>query len=178
MDKMDDAEEILSKQIVRRMGSDHCAYANRALVRARLHRWDAALRDAEMVSIVLFFHDILKVIWLYGQSIDIQPSVTAHVAKGFALFGQQKYASAVHTFNVALRECDVRDKVLVSLVKVSCLSMYVSSFITAFLLSQTIVLFEVGYHAESMADIADLNEHCPAEMKSACSAAQASVSNE
>ena len=45
--------------------------------------------------------------------------MTAHVAKGFALFGQQKYALAVHAFNVALRECDVRDKVFVSLVKVS-----------------------------------------------------------
>ncbi|KAH0831287.1 hypothetical protein J3R83DRAFT_13923 [Lanmaoa asiatica] len=136
-DKLDDAEEILSKQLIHRMGSDHSAFANRALVRARLHHWDAALRDAE-------------------TSIDIQPSVTAHVAKGFALFGQQKYASGVHAFNAALHECDDCDKVIVSLVK-------------------SIVLFEVGYHAESMASIAELIEHCPVELKSACSAAHAEM---
>ena len=102
--------------------------------------------------------------------------MAAYVAKGFALFGQQKYASAVHSFNVALRECDVRDRALVSLVKVIELStMYASSFIVL-LFSQAIVLFEVGYHAESMAEIADLIEHCPVEARSACSAAQASVS--
>ncbi|KAH0838771.1 hypothetical protein J3R83DRAFT_7146 [Lanmaoa asiatica] len=135
--KMDDAEEILSMQIIRRKGADYSALANRALIRARSHHWDAALRDAE-------------------TSIDIQPSVTAHIAKGFALFGQQKHTSALHAFNVALHECDGRDKVLVSLVK-------------------SIVLFEVGYHAESIASIADLIEHCPVELKSACSAAQAEI---
>ena len=55
-DKLDDAEEILSRQLIRRTGSDHSAFANRALIRARLHHWDAALRDAETVSFVLFFH--------------------------------------------------------------------------------------------------------------------------
>lgn len=46
------------------------------------------------------------------------------------------------------------------------------------LLSQSVVLFEVGYHAESMASIADLTDHCPVKVKSACSTAQAGVSNE
>ena len=175
-DKLDDAEEMLSRQIIRRTGSDHTTFANRALIRTRLHRWDAALRDAEIVSAVFLFLDALKVILSHVQSLDIQPSVAACVAKGFALFGQQKYASAVHAFNVALRECDVRDRALVSLVKVIKLStMYAGSFIVL-LLSQAIVLFEVGYHAESMAEIADLIEHCPVEARSTCSAAQASVS--
>lgn len=63
-DKLDDAEEMLSRQIIRRTGSDHTAFANRALIRTRLHRWDAALRDAEIVSAV-FFLDTLKVILSY-----------------------------------------------------------------------------------------------------------------
>ena len=37
-------------------------------------------------------------------------------------------------------------------------------------------MFEVGYHAESVAGIADLVEHCPVGSKSACSTAQAGVS--
>lgn len=53
-DKLDDAEEILSRQLIRRTGSDHSAFANRALIRARLRHWDAALRDAETVSFVSF----------------------------------------------------------------------------------------------------------------------------
>ena len=100
--------------------------------------------------------------------------MTAHVAKGFALFGQQKYASAVHAFDVALRECDVRDKVSVLLIKVSHPSMYLCLLIT-FLLPQSVVSFKVGYHAESMAGIADLMEHCPVESKSACLTVQAGV---
>ena len=100
--------------------------------------------------------------------------MTGHVAKGFALFGQQKYASAVHAFNVALRECDVRDRVSVSLIKVSCPSVYPCSLIT-FLLPQSVVSFEVGYHAESMAGITDLMEHCPVESKLACLTVQAGV---
>lgn len=52
-DKLDDAEEILSRQLIRRTGSDHSAFANRALIRARLLHWDAALRDAETVSFFL-----------------------------------------------------------------------------------------------------------------------------
>ncbi|KAF8545917.1 hypothetical protein OG21DRAFT_1310657 [Imleria badia] len=49
-DRLDDAEEILSRQLNCHMSSDHSVFANRALIRARLHHWDAALRDAEMVS--------------------------------------------------------------------------------------------------------------------------------
>ncbi|KAG8220715.1 hypothetical protein J3R82DRAFT_3045 [Butyriboletus roseoflavus] len=133
-DKLDDAEEILSRHLIHHTGASHSLFANRALIRARLQHWDAALRDAE-------------------TSIDIQPSVVARVAKGFALFGQEKYEYAVAAFNIALRECDVHDRDIVLLIK-------------------SIVLFEVGYHAESMAGIADLMEHCPAGVKSTCSSVQ------
>ena len=59
------------------------------------------------------------------QSIDIQPSVVAHVAKGFALFGQEKYGFAVEAFNVALKQCDIHDRDVVLLIKVSCPSTFV-----------------------------------------------------
>lgn len=55
---------------------------------------------------------------LNTQSIDIQPSVVAHVAKGFALFGKEKYELAVAAFDVALRQCDLRDRDAVLLIKV------------------------------------------------------------
>ncbi|KAG9310375.1 hypothetical protein JVU11DRAFT_9509 [Chiua virens] len=134
-DKLHDTEEILSRYIFRHTDSDYYAFASRALVRARLHNWDAALRDAE-------------------TSIDIQPSVIAHVAKGFALFGKGKYKFAVEAFKIAFQQCDVDDRDIVSLIKF-------------------IVLFEVGYHAESMAGIADLVERCPIAVKPACSFVQA-----
>lgn len=56
-DNLEDAEEILSRQVIRGTGPDHTAFANRALIRARLHHWNAALRDAETVSFVSFLHD-------------------------------------------------------------------------------------------------------------------------
>lgn len=43
---------------------------------------------------------------------------------------------------------------------------------------QSIVLFEVGYHAEGMAGIADMIERCPVEVMSACSSVQASFFDE
>lgn len=67
---------------------------------------------------------------LNTQSIDIQSSVVAQVAKGFALLGQEKYEFAVETFNVALRQCDLHDRDVVLLIKVSFLSMYVTLFIS------------------------------------------------
>lgn len=54
-DKLDDAEEILSRHLIRHTGSDYSVFANRALIRARLHHWNAALRDAETVSFVFYF---------------------------------------------------------------------------------------------------------------------------
>ena len=94
--------------------------------------------------------------------------------KGFALFGHKKYALVVHVFDIALRECDIHDKVFVLLIKVSHPSMYPCSLIT-FLLPQSVVLFEVRYHAESMACIPDLMEHCPVESKSASLTVQGGV---
>lgn len=58
-DRLDDAEEILSRQLTRRTGFDHSALAHRALIRARLHHWDAALRDSETVSSMCLLHEIL-----------------------------------------------------------------------------------------------------------------------
>jgi hypothetical protein len=76
---------------------------------------------------------------LHTQSIDIQPSVVAHVAKGFALFGQEKYGYAVEAFNVALRQCEIHDRDVVLLIKVSRPSMYVSLLTSRLLLVHRVV---------------------------------------
>ena len=46
---LDSAMEVLSRDIVLN-GRSHHAYANRALVQARLRKWSNALADAEMVT--------------------------------------------------------------------------------------------------------------------------------
>ena len=46
--KLGSAMEVLSRNIVLN-GKSHHAYANRALVQARLKKWSDALVDAEMV---------------------------------------------------------------------------------------------------------------------------------
>lgn len=116
--KLEDAEELLSRQTIGRVDTDHSVLAKRALIQARLHEWDAALKCAEIVCPV-FLLNSLTVISFHGQSINIQSSVIAHVARGFALFGKKEYASAVEAFNDAFRECNMSDRTLVSLVKVS-----------------------------------------------------------
>lgn len=52
--------------------------------------------------------------------------MVARVAKGFALFGQEKYEYAVEAFNIALRKCDVHDRDIILLIKVSYTSKYVN----------------------------------------------------
>ena len=116
--KLEDAEELLSRQTIGRVDTDHSVLAKRALIQARLHEWDTALKYAETVCLVFLLNGV-TVISFHEQSIDIQPSVIAHVARGFALFGKKEYASAVEAFNDAFRECNMSERALVSLAKVS-----------------------------------------------------------
>lgn len=55
-DQLDDAEALLTTAINRSRNLTHHVLASRALVRARLKKWDEALVDAEKVLVVLFLH--------------------------------------------------------------------------------------------------------------------------
>ncbi|KAF8555005.1 TPR-like protein [Imleria badia] len=61
----------------------HHVFASRALVRARLQQWDAALIDAEM-------------------AIDIQPSVMGYIAKSIAHVGKGERDKGYQACNIAL----------------------------------------------------------------------------
>ncbi|KAH7905004.1 hypothetical protein BJ138DRAFT_1106342 [Hygrophoropsis aurantiaca] len=74
------AEEALSELIEVHV-NDHKAFTNRALVRARELRWDAALEDAQM-------------------SIKIQPSVIGYVALSVVLCGQGNGEDALRALDL------------------------------------------------------------------------------
>ncbi|KAF8551251.1 hypothetical protein OG21DRAFT_1512971 [Imleria badia] len=80
-DQLADTEALLTAAIATPQNPRHHALASRAIIRARLQQWDAAVDDAE-------------------KSIKIQPSTIAHIAKSVALVGKgEKYK--------AYRACDI-----------------------------------------------------------------------
>ena len=55
-DQLDNADALLTAAISDPRNPNHHVLASRALVRARLRHWDAALVDAEEVLVALFSH--------------------------------------------------------------------------------------------------------------------------
>ncbi|KAH7912612.1 hypothetical protein BJ138DRAFT_1147861 [Hygrophoropsis aurantiaca] len=93
------AEETLS-EVIADGAKDQNAFANRALVRARALRWDAALEDAQM-------------------SINILPSVIGYVALSIALSGQGNGEGAMQALDLGFIDCngDINTVRLLLLVK-------------------------------------------------------------
>ena len=54
--QLTNAEELLTAAIQTSRDTSHHVLASRALARARLHQWDAALVDAEEVHVALLSH--------------------------------------------------------------------------------------------------------------------------
>ena len=77
----------------------HDALASRALVRARLRQWDAAIADATKVPVALFSHALTLI---YIKSIEIEPSVIGYIAKSVALVGSEERHKAHRTCDIAL----------------------------------------------------------------------------
>jgi WD40 repeat protein len=76
------AEALLTPAIHKSRNPSHHALASRALVRARLRQWDAAIADAT-------------------ESIEIQPSVIGYIAKSVALVGNGEKHKAYRTCDIA-----------------------------------------------------------------------------
>ena len=55
-DQLENADALLTVAIPESWNPTHHVLASRALVRARLRQWDAALVDAEQVVVPLFSH--------------------------------------------------------------------------------------------------------------------------
>ncbi|KAF8447267.1 hypothetical protein L210DRAFT_3641225 [Boletus edulis BED1] len=114
--------------------ANHHRLANLALVRARLKQWDLSEQDGR-------------------ASIEIQPTILAHIAVSIALGGQGQLASAKQEFNQAFR-CHGHEN--------TCL----------LLLIKSIIIFVAGDRNEATRRVADLVKACEEADKPLCSAAQ------
>ncbi|KAF8435498.1 hypothetical protein L210DRAFT_3551412 [Boletus edulis BED1] len=81
-DQLENADALLTLAISEAHSSSHHALANRAIVRARLQKWDAALKDAEM-------------------AIHVQPSIIALMAKSIAHVGNGEKDKGYRTCDIA-----------------------------------------------------------------------------
>ena len=85
-DHLNNAHALLTAATPNSRNLIHHILASRAIVRARLRQWEAALVDAEKVPVALFLH-ILTLTSIYTKAIKIQPSVIGYIAKSVALVG-------------------------------------------------------------------------------------------
>ena len=97
-DQFANAEALLTAAIHESRNPIHYALASRALVRARLREWDAAIADAKEVFVTLLSH-ALSLICI--KSIKIQPSVIGYIAKSVALVGNGEKYKAYRTCEIA-----------------------------------------------------------------------------
>ncbi|KAF8126000.1 hypothetical protein EV363DRAFT_1298879 [Boletus edulis] len=118
--------------------ANHHRLANLALVRARLKQWDLSEQDGR-------------------ASIEIQPTILAHIAVSIALGGQGQLASAKQEFNQAFRCHGHEDTCLLLLIK-------------------SIIIFVAGDRNEATRRVADLVKACEEADKPLCSVVQACVS--
>ncbi|KAG6375324.1 WD40-repeat-containing domain protein [Boletus reticuloceps] len=101
---LEEAEEILSNEITQLDCPEFVTYsrANRALVRARLRKWDKALEDVRML--------------LRWPKVAHTPPI-AHVADAFVLFGEGNHQEATQAIDSALCLCNDNTKPFVKLIK-------------------------------------------------------------
>ena len=97
--------------------SIHHVLASRALVRARLRQWDAALVDAEEVLVPLFSHT-LTVTQIYNKAIKIQPSIIAYIAQSVALVGNGEKHKGYRACDIAFERFHSSHVTFLLLVKV------------------------------------------------------------
>ena len=116
-DRLADVEVSLTKTITSSGNWTYHALANRALVRARVRHWEAAIDDAERVSFYLLSHTLILVL-IYFKSIGIRPSVIGYIAKSVALIGGGKKEEGCRVYDLAFRHCHPLDVDLLLLIKV------------------------------------------------------------
>jgi hypothetical protein len=96
--RLADTEALLTTAIHESRNPSHRALASRALVRARLWQWDAAIPDATEVFLALLSHAPSL---MYIKSIEIQPSIFSYIAKSVALVGKGERHKAYRACDVA-----------------------------------------------------------------------------
>jgi hypothetical protein len=109
------AEALLTAAIRESRNPSHHALASRALVRARLRQWDAAIADATEVFVALLSHALSLI---YIKSIKIQPSVIGYIAKSVALVGNGEKHKAYRTCDIAFERFHSTHVTFLLLIKV------------------------------------------------------------
>ena len=102
-DQLENAEALLTAAIPESRNPIHHVLASRALVRARLRQWDAALADAKEVVIALISHT-LTLTSFCTKAIKIQPSVIGYIAQSVAFVGKGDRHSSYRACDIAF-EC-------------------------------------------------------------------------
>ena len=97
-DQLANAEALLTAAIHESRNPSHHALASRALVRARLRQWDAAIADATEVCVSLLSH-VPSLIHI--KSVKILPSVIGCIAKNVALVGMGEKHKAYRACDIA-----------------------------------------------------------------------------
>ena len=95
----------------------HHLLANRALVRTRLQRWDAALLDAEMVFFTLFPRTLTLTL-VYNKALEMEPSLMAYIAKSLAHVGNGERDKAYRTCDIAFERFHSSHVTFLLLIKV------------------------------------------------------------
>jgi hypothetical protein len=113
--QLPNAEALLTAAIHESRGISHHALASRALVRARLRHWDAAIADATEVFVARLSHALSLI---YIKSIKIQPSVIGYIAKSVALVGNGEKYNAYRTCDIAFERCHSTHVTFLLLIKV------------------------------------------------------------
>ena len=111
---LENAEAVLTAAI---SNPNHHLLASRALVRARLRHWDAALDDAEEVLVTLFSLT-LTLTSSYAKAIKVQPSVMGYIAKSVALVGNGDRHSGYRACDIAFERFHSSHVTFLLLVKV------------------------------------------------------------
>ena len=116
-DQLENADALLTAAIPGSRNPIRDVLASRALVRARLRHWDAALVDAEEVLAALFSHT-LTLTSIDTKAIKIQPSVIGYIAQSVALVGNGERHKGYRACDIAFERFHTSHVTFLLLVKV------------------------------------------------------------
>ena len=119
-DQLETTDTLLTAAISESRNPNRDVLASRALVRARLRLWDAALVDAEEVFAALFSHT-LTLTSIYTKAVKIQPSVIGYIAQSIALVGNGERHSGYRACDLAFERFHSSHVTFLLLVKVCIL---------------------------------------------------------
>ena len=131
---------------------NHHVLASRALVRARLRHWDAALVDAEKVPPALFSHT-LTLTSIYTKAVKIEPSVIGYIAQSVALVGNGERHKGYRACDIAFERFHSSHVTFLLLVKVGIFPTWSHSPAH---IPYAIIVFMAGEYRDAISRVDDL----------------------